>query len=331
MNKAQKIQGIDFIRIFSIMGIVIYHYVCHAPALQPYMLTFANNDYGVTFSHMFLIVSGFCLYYKYSDGQLNVVKFWKKRWLSIFPQFYFTYIILFIFQTIINGYWFRGIPVARFLLTLIGMDGFYLHACSNFYICGEWFLGAIIYMYLLFPLLRYVVNKVPFLTLIALIVATKYLNFPILGYDPTHNVVVSCLYFTIGLILAKYIDVIQNKWTIISCAVLSLIMFLVPIPIIRDLGFSLADLFIVVPFFIVLLRVGTWFDGTPVVTQGAALSYMIFLVHHVIIMEVLTHWNRPLIWQAVLVLFFCVILTVLCAKAFTILYNAFHEKYLKFS
>ena len=78
MNKAQKIQGIDFIRIFSIMGIVIYHYVCHAPALQPYMLTFANNDYGVTFSHMFLIVSGFCLYYKYSDGQLNVVKFWKK-------------------------------------------------------------------------------------------------------------------------------------------------------------------------------------------------------------------------------------------------------------
>lgn len=52
-----------------------------------------------------------------------------------------------------------GIPKWRFVLTLIGMDGYLSEYGSGFYVLGEWFLGFIVLFYIIFPLLRYLLKK----------------------------------------------------------------------------------------------------------------------------------------------------------------------------
>ena len=57
-------------------------------------------------------------------------------------------------------------PPLTFFLTIIGFDGFLLYAIPNFYLVGEWFLGFIITMYILFPFLRYLFLKKALLTVL---------------------------------------------------------------------------------------------------------------------------------------------------------------------
>lgn len=38
------------------------------------------------------------------------------------------------------------------LLSLLGMDGYFQYRGPNYYLIGEWFFGAIVFLYILYPL-----------------------------------------------------------------------------------------------------------------------------------------------------------------------------------
>ena len=101
--KKQRIFYLDFIRAIAVCLIVLTHfnaiyiYMWDEVALQKVVFTWkiANlyiGDFGVS---LFLIISGAALMYTYEE-HLDIKEYYKKRFLSIFPMFWFAYFIVFL-------------------------------------------------------------------------------------------------------------------------------------------------------------------------------------------------------------------------------------------
>ena len=78
-----------------------------------------------------------------------------KRWKAVYPSFYIAYIMLFIWYIRFNRTFFTGRSPLTLVFTVLGMDGYLAGAVPTWYILGEWFLGAIILCYVLYPLIVY--------------------------------------------------------------------------------------------------------------------------------------------------------------------------------
>ncbi len=176
----RKIQpSLDLIRAVSAVAIVLFHYSYTfyeyaIPGKGPDFLRSVNSDWGGVFVAVFFMLSGAALIYnhprfipeKTADSSAspagrigigfgNLITFWKKRWLSLFPMFYVAWIIMYVINSRRVGSWYWGGPRKNFLFSLFGMDGYFMHLGQNYYCLGEWFLGGIIFLYLLYPLLQW--------------------------------------------------------------------------------------------------------------------------------------------------------------------------------
>ncbi len=322
--KKQFEPSFNIIRAVSAFMIVFIHYsYCFAEYgiknEGPGFLRFKNSDIGGVFVTMFFMLSGAALLYNHPDfpNGKSVLRFYKKRWLTIFPMFYIAWGIMYVINSLRFGGWFWGGPRKNFLLTFIGMDGYFLHLGMNYYCLGEWFLGAIIILYLLYPLLVFIWNKakIPGTLLVAIIflfnlrrhyfssapdtnifiVLIKFYNSHITISD--NMCVWTCLAdFWCGFLLVTYLlpAIKKLKETkkdlialLINTVVLSL-FFLIEMPMTKQ-EVSLVMAFLYYLEFTLL---------TPYITPVTALnslmnliskySYGIFLVHHVMIYAIMT-------------------------------------------
>lgn len=130
---------------------------------------------------LFFIASGcgFEISYK-RQHYFSARKFYKKRFLSIYPMFW----IAWIFTCCINLFIDKKLsdaPLPTIIYTITGMDG-YLHvllnAPFNFYTIGEWFLGCLILIYLVLPVIHYLFEKKPIFTFIISITISILCRFP---------------------------------------------------------------------------------------------------------------------------------------------------------
>ncbi len=164
----------NIIRAVSAIMVVFTHFsysfVEYGISTGPGLLMFKNGDIGGVFVTMFFMLSGAALLHNYPsfrDGEeksfgktlKNLAVFYKKRWLTIFPMFYIAWAIMYVINSRRVGGWFWGGPRKNFILTFLGMDGYFLHLGMNYYCLGEWFLGAIIILYILYPLLLFLWNR----------------------------------------------------------------------------------------------------------------------------------------------------------------------------
>ena len=161
MSKRLRIEAFDFIRVLSMIGIILFHYsfsfVEYSVGGDHLVFALFNTgNWGAMFVAMFFMLSGAALWYNYGE-KMDIKKFYLKRWLSLFPMFYTAWLIVYIAGGIRKGNWLFGGPLYKLLYTVFGMDGFFLDpgVNSTYYLLGEWFLGAIIFLYLLFPLVRF--------------------------------------------------------------------------------------------------------------------------------------------------------------------------------
>ncbi|MBQ3786046.1 MAG: acyltransferase [Lachnospiraceae bacterium] len=161
MSKRLRIEAFDFIRVLSMIGIILFHYsfsfVEYSVGGDHLVFALFNTgNWGAMFVAMFFMLSGAALWYNYGE-KIDLGRFYLKRWLSLFPMFYTAWLIVYIAGGIRKGNWLFGGPLYKLLYTVFGMDGFFLDpgVNSTYYLLGEWFLGAIIFLYLLFPLVRF--------------------------------------------------------------------------------------------------------------------------------------------------------------------------------
>ena len=154
-----KINNIIFSRACCCIGIVIFHYFCHSKGKFKFLYATANSGFGFMFVTSFFCISGFVLYYNY-PLIVSIKKFYYKRWKSILVPYYVCFIYFYFSESfhkkkiIFYGKW------RMFLLNIFGLDGFFSYRIRTNYLVGEWFLGAIIIIYLFFPIISFLTNKI---------------------------------------------------------------------------------------------------------------------------------------------------------------------------
>ena len=121
------------------------------------------GDFG---SSLFFIVSGASLALTVPAEQ-NPAQFYKRRARAVYPLFWLAWFVVFSYRFVAHPGSFGGARTVTLVLTLLGLDNFAVAAGwvgTDFACVGEWFLGSILLLYLLFPLLQRGLRKRPWLT-----------------------------------------------------------------------------------------------------------------------------------------------------------------------
>lgn len=293
----KRIQELDVLRVLAMLFVITYHfglqYVAENLPCFNFFCKTANYDFGNIAVTFFIALSGGLLYKKYGtigfseEGSLK--KFFIKRFKTIYPPFWI--LSLYIPLTMIRHFmadgnaFFMGHPL-KLLLTIVGFDGYIRqYGVDTYVFCGDWFVGAIVLLYLLFPLLAKCYRHRPYLTLslLAVLYSCQYLIS--VEYDDVFSAlpVTLSLKFCIGFMLVENLERLKNLRLVLASALLFAVLTFIDIPgrINTDcLGTVAAIALFAVVFYIAsfLLRFRT--ICVPV-HKLSTLSYCVFLVQHV--------------------------------------------------
>lgn len=175
----------------------------------------------------------------------------------------------------------QGVPLRRSIYTLLGMDGLIENFCATFYTVGEWFLGIIIIMYILFPILKKYVDEFPYATLTVSILVGMIIDYTynVEQIDVTKIFVVWIPVFVFGMVFFKYI---RN----VNVCVLLVSMVLLAVFTVFEFNSvnTMTRIYVVgIALFFILAYLFSSFDNKifRVVSQIVnKYTYPVFLVHH---------------------------------------------------
>ena len=296
--KKQRIFYLDFIRAIAVCLIVLTHfnaiyiYMWDEVALQKVVFTWkiANlyiGDFGVS---LFLIISGAALMYTYEE-HLDIKEFYKKRFLSIFPMFWFAYLVAFLHSFWIHKGIEQGIPKQNIILSVLGMDEYLSELMPSFARVGEWFLGFIIIFYLVFPIIRKMMIKYPIgtATITLIIYIALNINYPL-------KINRSIFLFTrlpellFGMYFIKYRRKISWKSALLGMMVI-LINSFIQVPFNKDIHTT----YIGISAFIVGVFVAGFLEKYNIIRKICSVLskylYAIFLTHHYIITQIASEFD----------------------------------------
>lgn len=172
ISSPKRIIGFDVVRILACAFVCIVHFNASVSGYQNGAFVYPNSilpNYllenrvylGALGVNLFFIISGASLALNVKRG--GTVGFYRKRILSIYPQFW----IAFAVATTYDLFLYKGMSYQKatnLLISFAGLDG-YLSSLSlipfEFYKVGEWFLGCIILLYMVFPLVNLFLERFP--------------------------------------------------------------------------------------------------------------------------------------------------------------------------
>lgn len=295
MSKQEKIKAFDFIRAISVLMIIMFHFISMivrngGGSWSEYKLISPMGSIGVSF---FIIISGAGLYIS-SQNWNGLLHFYVKRFKAIFPTFWFVYFIMSCIMFICAGRVYIGSDVYRWAITIAGFDGYLSWYIPTYYVVGEWFIGFILLIYLVFPIIRMSLNAnkaATFIASIAVAIAAFTYNKELSGFSPLFNAnavwnpLVRLPEFIYGALIA---DMMINKSRrMIYLVVVSFIYLIISVTTFDNLdkGFysvpSLCAMFTIIVFLYSKLKVcDSIYD---VIAFFSASSFIAFLIHHKII------------------------------------------------
>lgn len=294
--KKERLFYLDFIRAIAIISIVIFHFNCSIQAHgvkadEIFFSNYVNGSLGQLGVSLFFIISGAALMYVY-DEKISIKSYLIKRFMAIYPMFWLTYIIAFLFVFYINRSINHQIPNWTILLTVFGMDGYLGAYTPTFCIVGEWFLGCIIILYCIFPILRFAVLKKPKFSIACIcifyiIFVYKYNG--IMSID--RNFLTRIIDFAFGMYFVKYVKRVRTyQFTVML--IITGILFFMPI---NNFNQMYIVTIIGVTLYVSLVYIAQF--NIPSNIKGifsiiSKYSYAIFLTHHVVIEHLINQFNN---------------------------------------
>ena len=201
------------------------------------------------------------------------------------------------------------------------MDGYFLYKFDNYYIVGEWFLGAIIMLYLLYPIISYIKNKniliLPCLFILGYI-GMYCTNF--FEIEKSRNLIICASSFYLGMIAIEFKDFLfKNKiFGLISFGILIITIY-VKLP-----NFILFQQIQGILLLIVLIQSGNYIMKTQIenaIVEISKLSFCIFLLQHKVIIWIQSFFN-PSDWYKIFIILSSVIIaTLIFAKILQVIVN----------
>ena len=228
----------------------------------------------------------------------------------------------------INGrlFYIENASPATLLLSAFGLDGYFLYRIPSYYSIGEWFLGAIVLLYLLYPIFQWAINRLWWMTWLFsaalfgivhwLVDANLYSN--LFQIDWTRNLIVCQFSFITGMCLIRNSKHLKNVFVFFVSISIAVVLLFIRIP-----GMPHAvNWFTAIVLFIVLLNVGNWLGEGRVysfVRRFSSLTHGMYLVHHMLIVRIIPGWNPSNPAVALATYAMIVLLTLIFSKILEII------------
>lgn len=263
------------------------------------------GDFG---SSLFFMVSGAALALTVPAEQSPWL-FYKKRAKAIYPLFWLAWIVCFSIRFVTKPGYYAGAKTGTLLLTVLGLDNFAVAAGwvgMDFACVGEWFLGSILFLYLLFPLLQRGIRRASWVTwAICLVVCVPVHLF---GWD-AKLVAIHVLEFLFGM---QFLQMKNGGKAFLAA------LFCVGTVSCSTFDSKITCAFFSGVIFILLAAISPWLDRPwprVVGARLAKLSYPVFLVHHVLIQRMVEPFDlSQLGWRDTAFLFVIYLLAVWAAS-----------------
>lgn len=290
--KEKKIY-LDILRILAISMVFNFHFTVALGQQHGFFLVFENGNWGNVGTSLFFLISGNCLARNYGE-KLELGKFYKKRWLAIFPMFYVSYLlVLFGYMVILQNNVFAGVEPWKLIFTLIGIDKYLVFVeVKTAALVGEWYTAIIVGVYLLFPLLQFLYKKCKIPTTIVLL-ALYILNIIFdSGQIPADARLITGIFvFWIGMFIYRFEKQLEKMpWFVWGILVaLSCVLLFVPLPG-HDLIYKNL---LAILIFLVLMRVGSYLKKDNAVLRFLCkIEYAVYLCHHTVILVLLSFYIK---------------------------------------
>lgn len=282
----------DLLRVLSFIMIIVYHFL---KDLSMRGLTeFPDPDLWMQVGNVHLCMIAVGLFFMLSGAGLVLQMEsrekpdWKKYYLGRFKNVLIPFYIVWIVYAIVKCIWtggacFAGIAPWRIIFSVAGIDEYLRMAGTPTFSLGigEWFLGALIIMYAIFPAIYKFMKKNRFVTMAAM---TVYYILLVIFYKSDiawhMNFFVKIYEFALGMFLAMNIGKVK-EW---PWAILSLVLIFLPIPRAFNNTAACALLFLIGMMLEKCLRRSEVL--CKALTFVGGYSFGIYLVHHAIIYAV---------------------------------------------
>lgn len=322
----ERLIYIDLIRLFACLCIITVHFNATVSGFElfgkfQYENSLVPNRYfGVYLGEigvsLFFLISGAAL--MISNETTSLKDFYKKRFLNIYPMFWIAFAAATGLSFILDKR-LAAVPAWKIIFSIIGYDGYLqtlglLH--GSFYQIGEWFLGCIITLYIIWPLLRKGMKAVPALVWIAALL----LNIGVYAALKPGWVYLNWFFIRIpeilfGMTVVKYrLDRYPLRFLCGTLAWACVINLLEK----NVIGYYCWNTAICIVMFAVLLNIGRfikWPAVKKVIVFASGLTYPIFLVHHWIISRAAKMVDLAALTRKQVVLFYIFYLVVITAAA----------------
>lgn len=316
--KKDRLFYLDFIRAIAAISIVITHfnavYLYMDPPLPMKAVitsTVSNIYIGNWGVSLFFIISGASLMYVYEE-HINLKTYFEKRFFSIYPMFWMAYgfgflYLFYKYKSIFAG---AGIPKFNFIYTILGLDGFLLEEIPTYYILGEWFLGTIIMIYIVFPIIRKLINNKPLLLWIGILIIYVYMIwFYEFDFNKAKLLTTRLPELVFGMYFVKKRMRVKPLPAIFAFLIILINWILKP-----NFDDSLQTTYIGISSFIVLVFISYYFENRFTrffSSKVSKYSYPIFLVHHVIISQMMATFdlvNISILYSYILFAAICIVI-----------------------
>ena len=305
-TKTRRLFDLDLIRAVALGCILVVHFnaavtgyftLPHKLFTSTLPLGIYLGDFG---SSLFFMVSGAALAYTVPPDTAAGT-FYIKRARALYPMFWLAWILCFSVRFVTHPGYYAAAPTWSLLFTVLGLDSFAVSAgwvVQSFACVGEWFLGTLLLLYLLFPILQRALRRHPLLCWAAALAVCLPLELS--GLD-RQLVAVHVLEFLFGMSflslsarqktaaagICMIAAVLVQGDTKITCALVSAAAFAVlslAAPLLENEPMH---------------RLGSWLSRN---------SYPLFLVHHVIILRLAEGFDLAALSRRDTAILFCVYL-----------------------
>lgn len=164
MQEFKYLPGLDSVRVFGISVVVFYHYQVETAArgLCPFSSLTAMEPLVQMAVYTMTLLSGACLCWSEKKHSWSMKRYLWRRFLAIYPIFWLCFFPIFIYSDIICGNN-EGVAPWKLLLSIIGMDGYFQSVTATFYKIGEWYLGCLLLLYVVFPIIWNMIRRLGFI------------------------------------------------------------------------------------------------------------------------------------------------------------------------
>lgn len=336
-GRRERIESFDMIRTVAALAVFTYHFsLTSGSTVFPISFLSLKDGLGFVAVSIFFILSGASLYYTYADtlefgDSQSLRAYYLKRARAIYPPFYIVFFTLHILRAVKYKNFFYLGKKAVFLLSLAGLDGYFSYETETYYLVGEWFLGALIIIYVLFPLIVYLFRKSAAATFLAVVILYLFMiNQRLFFPAPDANIFSCLLSFVAGMMFIHMLrgrsgrsvsgssdGARENRhisYPVMAAAAVLMLSAVCAADMVFGLNRSITGHLYAAGVFVLLFIFGQWLNvnGPGFMTlffrSFSRVSYLFFLIHHVILVKIYSRLTVgsgaiwPALWYIILLL-----------------------------